>query len=294
MSPTTGLAGRRRRSHGLAAILAALRAGAVLLALAAVCGCGIAVHSASSARPPQPAAAPRPAAAQPGRGCQDAFVPSYFYSGSGWIRAIGTRPAPGVMLLNVDNGVGSAPLSHFETLVRRAQAAGITVLGYSSTLNGRRPIGAVEAEVAKYKAWYGVNGIFLDLTQGTADKLSYYRQLASYIRATVPNAVVWLNPGTYPDQSFMSIANVVLVYEGSYASYLQNQVPGWVSQYQPDQFAHVIYATPRTGLADTVKLSRERRAGYLYVTNLPVSPNPYAALPSYWAQEAAAIQANCR
>jgi hypothetical protein len=102
--------------------------------------------------------------------------------------------------------------------VNRAQAAGITVLGYSSTLNGQRPAAAVEAEVAKYKAWYGVNGIFLDLTRGTADELSYYRQLASYIRATVPNAVVWLNPGTYPDQSFMSIANVVLVFEGPYAS----------------------------------------------------------------------------
>src|SRR4029077_13046377 len=103
MSPTTGLAGRRRRSHSLAAILGALQAGTVLLALAGLCACGIAVHSASSPHPPQPAAAPRPAAAQPGRGCQDAFVPSYFYSGSGWIRAIDTGPAPGVMLLNVDN-----------------------------------------------------------------------------------------------------------------------------------------------------------------------------------------------
>jgi hypothetical protein len=138
-----------------------------------------------------------------------------------------------------------------------------------------------------------VNGIFLDLTRGTADELSYYRQLASYIRATVPNAVVWLNPGTYPDQSFMSIASVVLVFEGSYASYLQDQVPGWISQYQQDQFAHVIYATPQPDLADAVKLSRERRAGYLYVTNLPGSPNPYAAMPGYWAQEAAAIRANC-
>jgi hypothetical protein len=197
------------------------------------------------------------------------------------------------MLLNVDNGVGTAPLSHFQALVRQAQAAGITVLGYSSTVNGQRPIGSVETEVSEYKAWYGVNGIFLDLTQGTASELSYYRQLAGYIRATVPNAVVWLNPGTYPDQSFMSIANVVLVFEGSYASYLQGQVPGWVSRYQPGQFAHVIYATPGSDLASAVHLSRARRAGHLFVTDLPGSPNPYGAMPSYWAQEAAAIPVNC-
>jgi hypothetical protein len=91
----------------------------------------------------------------------------------------------------------------------------------------------------------------------------------------------------------MSIANVVLVFEGSYASYLHDQVPGWISRYQPDQFAHVIYATPQPDLAYTVRLSRERRAGYLYVTNLPGSPNPYSAMPGYWAQEASAIQANC-
>jgi hypothetical protein len=70
-------------------------------------------------------------------------------------------------------------------------------------------------------------------------------------------------------------------------------VPGWISQYQSDQFAHVIYATPQSDLAYTVKLSRERKAGYLYVTNLPGSPNPYGAMPGYWAQEAAAIQPNC-
>src|SRR6185437_2946742 len=173
MSPTTGRAAGRRGPRRLARILVGLRAAAVLLPVAATCACGTFAPPASSSRPPQPA--PRPAAAQPKRGCQATFVPSYFYSGGGWIQAMTTRPAPGVMLLNVDNGVGSAPLAHFKTLVDRAQAAGITVLGYSSTLNGQRPAAEVEAEVAKYKAWYGVNGIFLDLTRGTASELSYYR-----------------------------------------------------------------------------------------------------------------------
>jgi hypothetical protein len=226
-------------------------------------------------------------------GCQNGFVPAYFYASSVWAQAIDTKPAPRVMLLNVDNGVGTAPLSHFQARVRQAHAAGITVLGYSSTVYGQRSIGSIEAEVRQYKAWYGVNGIFLDLTQGTAGELSYYRQLASYIRATVPNAVIWLNPGTYPAQSFMSVANVVMVFEGSYASYLQDHVPSWVSHYQPGQFAHVIYATPRSDFASAVNLSRARRAGYLFVTDLPGSPNPYGALPSYWTQEAAAIPDKC-
>jgi len=254
----------------------------------------------SPSRPPSPSARPTPAQSpsQPAvssgaAGCQHAFVPAYFYAGRDWTQSIDARPAPGVMLLNVDNGVGTSPLSHFQTLVRQAQAAGITVLGYSSTVYGGRSIGSVETEVREYKAWYGVNGIFLDLTQGTPAELSYYQTLASYIRSTVQNAVIWLNPGSFPDASFMSVANVIMVFEGSYSAFLQDQVPSWVSKYSPDQFANVIYATPESDLSSALSLSRARRVGHLFVTDLPGSPNPYGALPSYWTQEAAAIPADC-
>jgi len=282
-------------------------ASAVLLPVVAACSCGTAPSPASPApslapaasRPPEASRAPWPASPSrtpipaPAGGCQDTYVPSMFYASSDWAQAIDTRPAPRVMLLNVDNGVGSAPVAHFQVLVRQAQAAGITVLGYSSTDYGQRPAGSVETEVRQYRAWYGVNGILLDLTQGTPGELSYYRELTGYIRATVPHAVVWLNPGDYPDPGFMSIADVVMVFEGSYAQYLAVQVPGWVSQYQPDRFVHVVYATPRSDLASAVRLSRARRAGYLFVTNLPGSPNPYDAMPSYWPREVAAVTGAC-
>jgi Spherulation-specific family 4 len=223
-------------------------------------------------------------------GCQDTFVPAYFYASSDWTQAIDTRPKPAVMFLNVDSGPGTSPQSHFQTLTRQAQAAGITVLGYSSTEYGGKPIASVEAEINDYKSWYGVNGIFLDLTQGTSGELSYYRQLANYIRANVPGGVVWLNVGAYPVPSFMSVANTVMVFEGSYSSYVSDQVPGWVSQYSPSHFANVLYATPAADFDSAVNLSRTRsRAGFLFVTDLPGSGNPYGAMPSYWSQEASTI-----
>jgi hypothetical protein len=250
---------------------------------------------ASAAESPSARPAPPPGAAQPtgpvvAAGCQDTFVPAYFYASSDWTQAIDTRPAPAVMLLNVDSGPGTSPQSHFQTLTRQAQAAGITVLGYSSTEYGAKPIASVEAEISDYKSWYGVNGIFLDLTQGTSGELSYYQQLANYIRANVPGGVVWLNVGAYPAQSFMSVANTVMVFEGSYSSYVSDQVPGWVSQYSPSHFANVLYATPQSDFDSAVNLSRTRsRAGFLFVTDLSGSGNPYGAMPSYWSQEAATI-----
>jgi hypothetical protein len=225
--------------------------------------------------------------------CEHAFVPAYFWSGSNWMRAIDSKPAPGAMLLNVDSGPGTSPLQHFRTLVRRAHAAGITVLGYSSTVYGQRSRAAVEAEVRHYKAWYRVNGMFLDLAAATARELPYYRKLARYIRGVEPGSVIWLNPGAYPDRRYMSVGDVVLVFEGSYATYRHLQVPSWTDRYRRARFAQVIYATPASKLARAVRLSRLRRAGYVYVTNLQGSPNPYAALPSYWKREAAAIPVGC-
>jgi hypothetical protein len=196
-------------------------------------------------------------------------------------------------LLNVDNGVGTSPLSHFQSLVKQAQAAGITVLGYSSTEYGARSISSVESEINDYKSWYGVNGIFLDLTQGTSGEFSYYQTLADYIRSTISGGIVWLNPGSYPDPSFMSIANVVMVFEGPYSSYLSDSVPSWISQYSPSQFAHVIFDTPQSDFASALNLSRQRRAGHLFVTDLSGSGNPYGALPSYWSQEASTVSNGC-
>jgi len=271
-------------------------AAAVLLPVVAACACSTAAppeapHASAPARPPPTASQPAPPAAS--GGCQDTYVPSMFYASSDWAQAIDTKPAPRVMLLNVDNGPGSAPAPHFQGVVRQAQAAGITVLGYSSTDYGQRPVGRVETEVRQYRAWYGVNGILLDLTQGTPGELSYYRELTGYIRATVPHAVVWLNPGDYPDPRFMSMANVVMVFEGSYAQYVADQVPGWVGRYRPDQFVNVVYATPASDLASAIRLSRARRAGYLFVTDLPGSPNPYDAMPSYWPREVATVTGQC-
>ena len=260
--------------------LRALAAGPAVLAVAAAIGV--------------PAVTGASAAAAPAASCQRAFVPAYPWSAAFWTRAINSKPAPGVMILNVTGmGAGNAPVPHFQALVRKAHAAGVSVLGYSSTEYGQRPAAAVEADARHYKAWYKVSGMFLDLTANARSGLAYYRALASNIRATIPRSVIWLNVGAYPAQGYMSVGNVVVAFEGSYASYRGLAVPAWTAHYKAARFADVIYATPRSGLASAVSLARHRRTGHLYVTNLPGSPDPYSALPGYWTREVAAIAAPC-
>ena len=222
-------------------------------------------------------------------GCQEAFVPAYFYPGASWTGAITSQPPPSVMILDVtSSGAGSAPNRNYQAAVQRARAAGITIMGYSSTDYTRRPAAAVEADVTHYRSWYHVRDIFLDEASSDGGAAAYYQRLASYIHSVNPGSTVMLNPGTYPDQRYMAIGDIVMVYENTYANYVKLRVPGWVRNYPAAKFANAIYATSGPELAGAISLSRQRNAGYIYVTGNS-GANPYRALPAYWPAENAII-----
>jgi len=224
--------------------------------------------------------------------CEQLAVPAYF-SPQYWGAAIHSKNPPADMILDVSGvGAGSAPDAEFQSLVTQAKAAGITVLGYSSTVDGQRPAAQVEADVRHYAAWYGVTSIFLDRVSGEPQQLGYYKQLAGYIHHAHRGAQVWLNPGVYPDQRYMSVGDVVVVFEGTYTQLLADPVPGWAGQYPPAKFAFTVYATPGAVLGSTLQMAQRRGAGHVYVTDL-VGANPYLGLPSYWQTEDADAAAGC-
>jgi hypothetical protein len=225
--------------------------------------------------------------------CQNTFVPAFFNAGSDWSQAIGSSPPPSHIILDVtSSGAGTAPDPALVADVKQAQAAGITVLGYADTNYGGRPAAQVEADVQHYRQWYHVTGIFLDQAATGAAQLGYYRDLSTFIRRDDPGAQVWLNPGDYPDPGYLSVANVVMAFEGSYASYLHTSVPGWVSHYAAARFAHTIYAAPGSQLASAVRLSRSKHAAFVYVTDRS-GANPYSGLPSYWQTEDSDVTSSC-
>jgi Spherulation-specific family 4 len=229
-----------------------------------------------------------------GRYCQRVFVPSYF-SASGWPSVTEAKHMPNTMILNPSTGIGAgtAPNPAFQAAVRQARQAGIMVLGYSSTADGTRPAAQILADVRHYKAWYGVNGIFLDSVNGTSGEFAYYKHLYNYIHRVVPGASVWMNPGVYPLRQYMSVSDVLMVFEGTYGQYRTAAVPSWARDYPADRFANTVYGAVTSSQANsTISLARSRNAGYVFVTNLSGS-NPYDALPAYWSSEVTAITAGC-
>lgn len=284
MPPSTSCTTRRGRAPWRLALL-----GAAGLAVAA-CSAASASHLPAGAPPGGQGGGSQAAAA---RYCRQLVVPAYFYSSALWAQADGSKPAPGDIILDISGvGAGDAPQAHFTTVVRQAKARGVTILGYISTVDGQRPAAQVENEVRNYRQWYGVTSIFLDRVSGVPPQADYYRQLVRYIHRFSPGSSVWLNPGDFPDQDYMSIGDVVMVFEGTYSQYLSLHQPGWVRRYPASKFAHTIYATPGSRLDAVFQLAASRRAGHVYVTD-DSGDNPYDTLPSYWSRETTAAPAGC-
>jgi len=93
----------------------------------------------------------------------------------------------------------------------------------------------------------------------------------------------------------MSAADVIVTFEGDASAYQSSySAPSWIANYSPDRFWHLVYngATAQQ-MRTIVQLSKEQRAGWVYVTpdNLP---NPWDTLPTgpYWFGELATDTSN--
>jgi len=219
---------------------------------------------------------------------QSMAVPAYFYPGSYWTQMDQSRPHPSIAVMNPNSGPGYSPDPNYVNAVRAAQAAGISVVGYVYTNYGSRSLAAVEADVTSYYNWYGVNGIFFDQASTDCANTSYYAALNSFVKAKGGTARTILNPGTQTSQCYVSDADILLTFEGSDSTYVNSySAPSWVNQYSSSHFWHIVYATSNSSaMSQAVSLSRQRRAGYVYVTP-DTLPNPYDTLPtgSYWSRE---------
>jgi len=191
-------------------------------------------------------------------------------------------------VLNPNSGVGAVPNANLVQAVRDVRTAGVQVIGYVHTDYGRRATDEVVAEIERYSEWYGVDGIFLDEASTTCTDEAYYASLNASVKRTRSDAMTVLNPGTQTMECFMSVADVVITFEGNYDSYIADYVsPKWVASYPSGRFWHLVYgASTSVQMRGAVALSKSRRAGWIYVTPEEL-PNPWGTLPGegYWSEQ---------
>jgi hypothetical protein len=224
-------------------------------------------------------------------------IPSYFLASGEWERMRASGQV-GLAIVNPDTGPGIKRDDRYARYVKQSQDAGVRVLGYVDTAyaqQSERPAAHVCADVDDYFTWYEVDGIFLDQVPFDGRYGPYYRAITRHVKNLDPTALTVINPGVFPDEEFMALADIVVTFENDYFNYehLYPEEPAWVAGYSEDRFWHLIYgASSQAELSRALALSRARRAGWVYVTPYTTDPldpqsgrlNPWAALPTepYW------------
>lgn len=241
--------------------------------------------------------------------CENIAIPAYFYPSqptSQWNSAVDNAPLPTgrqqILIMNPSSGPGNSYDPNYAAAINTVHNAGtgFLVIGYVHTKYGKRSLGTVESEVDKYYSWYpAIDGVFVDETASAASYVSsYYQPLANYITAKKTGANVMLNPGVYPDQSYLNISVpstsmlIVNVFESAYSNYVNLSVPSWAFSYPAIKMSHLVYSATAAQMPNAVTLSSQRNVGWVYVTDLTNS-NPWAALPSYWSSLTASVKSGC-
>lgn len=218
--------------------------------------------------------------------CQRIVVPAYFGPGAFWERAVAGAPSTGLIILNVNSGPGDRYQEAEGAATRAAQAAGITVLGYVRTNLARRPAAEVEAEIDKYFDWYGVDGIYIDVATGKQEQIPYYRSLAEHVRGRSRGATVALSPALDLNRGYLDFVDIYCLYEWRYEDYRTKRLPEWIHEYPAERFIHVVYGVPKGREARrTLRLAKQRNAGYVFLTNIKDPERIYKSLGKLWAMQ---------
>ncbi|TCO60549.1 spherulation-specific family 4 protein [Actinocrispum wychmicini] len=233
-------------------------------------------------------------AAACGNNSQRLGIPAYWGTeGTGpglWRRLANEAPNASLAIVGIQaSGPGPVLLPEVKRVVDRTRSSGVRLLSYVDTSYTNRPVDTVLADIANAFIWYGTDGIFLDQAANTCDKLGYYQALHDYVKSIRPNALVVLNPGTNTDECYTKVSDVLVDFEGTYDTYVTWSPSDWVRAYPAKRFWHLVFGTScASQMRDVIKKSRQRNAGYVFVTDTAL-PNPWNALPAYWRSELAAL-----
>ncbi|MCX5195567.1 spherulation-specific family 4 protein [Streptomyces sp. NBC_00249] len=212
------------------------------------------------------------------------LVPLYVHPAEdpgAWARLIGAAPRTWAVVLNPASGPGPRPDPAFTAAAAALRAAGARLLGYVDTAYGSREAAEAHYEMLRYREWYGVDGCFLD--QVTADRqgLRACRRLVRSLRR-LGAATVVLNPGVHPDPGYLRLADLVVTFEGDWATYAARfSRPEWTARHPPERFCHLVHSTPEALVPLAVRTARDRGAGVCG----PVTGH----LPNPWTQPTPAL-----
>jgi hypothetical protein len=219
-------------------------------------------------------------------------VPAYFYPvypDPVWARM--TNKSTSIIIANPASGPGTTVDPNYrQQLTLNAMFS--TIIGYVHTSFGARPLNSVIADMNTWISLYPntLGGFFVDEGASSCTFSAYYNSIFTAAKQIDSRFIVMLNPGTIVPACYSGASDILVNFESSYTAYQSFAPSGWESNFPPSRFCHIVYATPNAQLTSTLARVKANNASYTFLTDLPLAPNPYAALPSYWDALVAAIR----
>jgi len=233
-----------------------------------------------------PTTTSKAATTAPSGGCSAGvklMVPLYTYPGSSWDTvAAGASSVATLAIINPNSGPGTGPDSSYVTYMNQMSSAGVEMVGYVHTSYGTRDITAVKADIDVYATQFPhIVGIFLDEAAATADELSYYQELYSYIMSMPGWKYDIINPGTVPTSGYASASTQIVSFEDTASKFASSANPSFASCSNKNDFAVITYSASSSSVMESAIASARSKGyyGWVYVT----SGTDYNALPSYYS-----------
>jgi hypothetical protein len=201
---------------------------------------------------------------------------------------------PYLVSINPSSGPGHSVSQVFSDAINKLHRANVTVIGYVPTGYGStRTISNVEGMIDSWYSLYpNIDGIMFDEVSSSSSTDSFYKTITDYARNVHGAHFLRGNPGAAIDVGKMGMFDTIDVGEsGSYPSASTLQSDTFNGAYSSKaKFGFIVHDQATLDIT-WLTTSAEQYLGYVYVTN-DVEPNPYDTVPSYFAQEVAALQAN--
>ncbi len=224
------------------------------------------------------------------------LVPAYFYpAGEGlaaWKALVeAAAKVPAVAIANPDSGPGKRVDPNYTEVFRLAKGSKLAVIGYVTLSYGKRPLSAVKADVDSWLHFYpDVRGIFFDEQPSAPELAGFAVEAFAHARSKIDAAVLVTNPGTVCAREYLAAKDspAACLYEGK-EGFEKFEPPDWAKALPPERFVVLVYNVKTAdAMRATLKEVGRRRAGYVFVTDAD-GPMPWGRLPTYWAEELAAL-----
>jgi hypothetical protein len=170
-----------------------------------------------------------------------------------------------VKIVIISPVLGSVVDKNLLDLVVKVQALGISVFARVQTGQAKRSLVEVKAEIDACVKLYNVDGIFFDEIPTVCTCKNYFTDLYAYVKAKIGGLVI-LNVKVNVPECFGLFADILVLFDSTYADYL-NYVPApWCAKYPASTFWHVIRGCPPEQQRSALVRAIKNKAGFVYVT----------------------------